>query len=318
MGTSSELRTVLIAGKKVSLTSLSKPIWEKQGIDKAHYLSYLIAISPYLLPFLKNRVLTVIRYPHGVSGDAFFQKHCPEYAPDFIKGKSPGARLVCPDLPSLIWLGNQLALEFHIPFQTIGNRTPSEIVFDLDPPSRDDFPLAVKASLMIKTILDQLHLTAFIKTSGNKGLQIFLPLPDGVFTYQDTRLFMTFVADVLLEKEPALFTTERLKKNRGKRLYLDVVQHSEGKTIIAPYSARGNPEALVSTPLFWDEVNEDLRPEKFPINAIVNRVKQKGCPFADFFRFKQTQPLSPVLAGLKKQNKPNRTGLHQQLPGIKK
>ncbi|TCP29780.1 DNA ligase D [Scopulibacillus darangshiensis] len=306
MGSKEEQRTVLINDKKVNLTSLDKPLWPDKKISKANYLQYLNDVAPNMLPFLKDRALTVIRFPHGAGkSESFFQKNCPDYAPDFIQTATIGDihYIVCSDMATFIWLGNQLAFEFHVPFQTINIDGPSEIVFDLDPPSRDEFSLAIKAALFIKEVLDKLHLVSFIKTSGNKGLQIYIPLPDNQFSFEETRVFTSFVAEYLIEKEPTLFTTERLKKNRGNKLYLDVVQHAEGKTIIAPYSVRGNVEALVATPLFWNEVQPSLRPEQFPLETIIPRIESRGCPFSTFFETKKIQPFVPVLKGLMQQKK---------------
>ncbi|GGH88406.1 bifunctional non-homologous end joining protein LigD [Pullulanibacillus pueri] len=296
-----EDQQVVIDGTTLTLTSLNKPLWPKRDLIKADYFKYVYDIAPYMLPFLKNRALTLLRYPHGADGEAFFQKNCPDYAPDFIETADiEGIHyIVGHDLKTLIWLANQLAFEIHVPFQTIESHQPSEIVIDLDPPSRDYFSLAKEAALMLKDVLDRLALISFVKTSGNKGLQLYLPLPDQMFSYEDTRLFTSFLADYLVEMKPDLFTTERLKKNRGNRLYVDYIQHAEGKTIIAPYSVRGNEDALVATPLYWNEVNDDLRPERFPLDQIKNRLEQKGCPFASFFEAKKRQPFAKVLQGLK-------------------
>lgn len=117
--------------------------------------------------------------------------------------------------------------------------------------------MAIEGALRLKEIFDSLELISFVKTSGNKGLQVYVPIRDQ-FSYEDTRLFTTFIANYLVTKEPNLFTIERLKKKRGERLYIDYVQHGEGKTIIAPYSPRGHKKATVATPLFWDEVNEKV------------------------------------------------------------
>lgn len=290
--------------KEVVITHPEKPIWKDPLINKMEYLFYLREISPYMLPFLKDHPLTVIRYPHGLFGEPFYQKNCPDYAPSFIKTflVEDINYILCNNLKTLVWLGNQLAIEFHIPFQTIKSIGPSEIVFDLDPPSRDEFPLAIKAALYIKEILDQLNLIGFIKTSGSKGLQVHIPLPKDLFSYHDTRLFTEFVANFLVSKEPDLFTIERMKKNRGNRLYVDYVQHAEGKTIIAPYSARGKEEATVATPLFWDEVDENLHIEQFNLQTIMDRVKKQGCPLQHYFKVKEQQPFEPVLQFLK-QNK---------------
>lgn len=286
---------------KIEITHPDKLLWKIEEIQKNDYIQYLHTISPYLLPFLKNRALTVIRYPHGVFGEPFYQKNCPDYAPSFIKTYLEDGidYIVCNDLSTLLWLGNQLAIEFHIPFQTIASDKPSEIVFDLDPPSKHAFPLAVKAALMIKEIIDQFQLISFIKTSGNKGLQIYIPLPDGAFTFDETRLFTSFIADYLVTNAPNDFTTERLKKNRGNRLYIDYVQHAEGKTLIAPYSVRGNELATVATPLYWDEINEQLSAEDFRLTTIIKRLSEKGDPFKDYFHAKKDQPIKPIIAFLR-------------------
>jgi bifunctional non-homologous end joining protein LigD len=288
----------------VDITHPDKPLWEKPLINKMEYLFYLREIAPYMLPFLYNRTLTVIRFPHGLFGEPFYQKNRPDYAPDFIKSYplEDINYILCNDLKTLIWLGNQIAIELHIPFQTINSKGPSEIVFDLDPPSKDDFSLAIRAAIYIKEILNQLQLIGFIKTSGSKGLQIHIPLPENQFSYDDTRLFTSFIADFLVSREPDLFTIERLKKNRGNRLYIDYVQHAEGKTIIAPFSARGREWASVAAPLFWEEVDETLKIEHFTVQNTVTRIKKLGNPFQDYFTVKDQQPFEPVLNFLK-QNK---------------
>lgn len=152
---------------------------------------------------------------------------------------------------------------------------------------------------MIKEVLDQLNLIGFIKTSGNKGLQIYLPLPEDVFSYDDTRLFTSFIADYLISKDPDSFTIERMKKKRGGRLYVDYVQHGEGKTIVAPYSMRGNEHAGVATPLFWEEVHMKLDPKTFNMGNALKRLQKQGDPFKNYIQTKSIQPFSPVLEILK-------------------
>lgn len=286
----------------VEITHPDKPLWVEPSIKKIDFIHYLREISPYMLPFLKDRLLTVIRYPHGIFGESFYQKSCPEYAPNFVQTQMADGinYIVCNNLKTLLWLGNQLAFEYHIPFQTVNNNKPSEIVFDLDPPSREDFELAVIAAKYIKEILDQLELIGFVKTSGNKGLQVYLPLPENTYTFEETRLFTSFIANYLVSKEPDFFTIERMKKNRGNRLYVDYIQHAEGKTIIAPYSSRGTKEATIATPLLWEEVNEHLRIVDFQMNTIIKRINRFGDPFQQYFVAKENQKLRPVLDFLKK------------------
>ncbi|WP_026584244.1 DNA ligase D [Bacillus sp. J33] len=290
---------------EIDITHPDKSLWETPAVQKIDYIHFLREIAPYMLPFLKNRLLTVIRYPHGIFGEPFYQKNCPDYAPEFVETQmSEGINyIVCNNLKTLLWLGNQLAFEYHIPFKTIQSKGPSEIVFDLDPPSRDAFPLAIKAALFIKEVLDHLKLISFVKTSGNKGLQVYIPLPEDTYTFEDTRLFTEFIADYLVSKDPDSFTTERMKKNRGGRLYVDYIQHAEGKTIIAPYSPRGNKAATVAAPLFWEEVNERLTMERFQITNLMKRINSDGDPFHSYFQTKEMQPFSPVLDFLKQQKR---------------
>lgn len=268
----------------LEVTNLDKLVWPKINIHKDDYLLYLQYVAPYMLPFLQNRLLTVIRFPHGIPGEGFFQKNSPTSVPSFVTTKQIRGKnfIVCNNLESLLWLGNQLAIEFHIPFNTINTNLPTEIVFDLDPPSVNEFNLAIDAALKMKAIFDQFGLVSFVKTSGGKGMQIYIPISLDSFSYEDTGIFTKFICDFLVEQYSNLFTTERLKKNRNNRLYLDYVQHKERKTIIAPYSTRGNDKGLISSPLYWEEVNESLKPELFTIQNVIERIKVHGSPFSSF------------------------------------
>ncbi|WP_411747199.1 DNA ligase D [Psychrobacillus psychrotolerans] len=283
------------------ITHPDKPIWPKSGIQKDDYLMYLQRIAPYMLPFLKDRLLTVIRFPHGVPGESFYQKNSPDYVPDFVATKKMDDinYIMCNDLETLLWLGNQLALEFHIPFQTVHTNNPTEIVFDLDPPSVKEFSLAVEAAQQMKVIFDQFRLHSFVKTSGGKGIQLYIPLEEDSFTYEETGIFTKFICDFLVEQQPKWFTTERLKKNRGNKLYLDYVQHKEGKTIVAPFSPRGNELGLIATPLRWEEVKDSLKPDTFTIPSVLDRITKQGDPFKYFRVNSEKDNFAMVLKQLK-------------------
>ncbi|WP_246569728.1 DNA ligase D [Lentibacillus saliphilus] len=280
----------------VDLSNTDKPFWPDADLTKGDLLVYMREVSPYMLPFLKQRALTLIRFPDGVNGTHFFQKHLPDYAPEFIPaGKMAGKKVIlCDGLDALIWFANHGAIEYHIPFQTFNEATPSDIVFDLDPPNRGHFQLAVYAAHLIKRLIDGLELEAFVKTSGNKGLQIHIPLPDNRLTYDDTAIFTEALAKTIEQAEPDLFTTERMKDKRNGRLYIDYVQHGKDKTIIAPYSPRSTGEATVATPLFWEELNEELRPEQFTIKNVVKRIQTLGCPWAHYFKAGTDQRLDAL------------------------
>ncbi|MDA1475812.1 DNA ligase D [Bacillus changyiensis] len=288
----------------LQFTHLDKLIFPKTQKTKADYMGYLIEMGETLLPFLKNRALTVIRYPHGACKESFFQKNKPDYAPDFITSvkDQEHEHILCHDYSVLLWLANQLAVEFHIPFQTVDTQHPTEIVFDLDPPSQSEFSLAVRAAEELRRLFEQLGLQSFPKLSGNKGIQIYIPLSKNTFTYDETRIFTSFAAKYCVSLFPDLFTTERLIKNRQGKLYIDYVQHAPGKTIICPYSPRGNELGTVAAPLFWSEINSTLSPVDFTMDAVIKRVNETGCPFEQFFRQPQDKQIRAILDHLKDSN----------------
>ena len=283
--------------ESVIVTHPDKPVFPASHITKDDYLYYLQTVAPMMMPFLQDRLLTVIRYPHGVPGESFYQKNYIENLPEFITTQLVDDThfILCNNLESLLWLGNQLALEFHIPFQPVSSEQPTEIVFDFDPPTVHEFGLAVDAAVKFKTIMDYFKLTSFIKTSGGKGMQIYIPLPLHTFSYEDTGVFTEFICRFLVQQFPDSFTIERMKKNRGKRLYLDYVQHREGKTIVAPYSPRGNNKGLIATPLLWEEVNEGLTPDLFTIPNIIKRLERMADPFKNFREVGERQPFRAAL-----------------------
>ncbi|WP_245835821.1 DNA ligase D [Virgibacillus ndiopensis] len=301
--TKSKLRLdMAMLPKDMELTNTNKVFWPKNGFTKSDLLVHLREIAPYMLPFLKDHALTIIRSPDGVKGESFFQKHLPDYAPDYIDSIQAGKErlIVCNKLETLLWFGNHGAVEYHVPFQKVESENPSEIVFDLDPPDRDRFSLSIHAARLLKQILDELGIVSFVKTSGNKGLQVYIPIPDNSMSYDETAIFTQAIAWTIEKEFPKHFTTERLKKNRRERLYIDYVQHGRDKTLIAPYSPRKTAEATVATPLYWEEVKEGLAPEQFTINNVAERVKLLGCPFTGYFEEGKKQDLEKVLTLVKK------------------
>ncbi|MCP3030903.1 DNA ligase D [Halobacillus sp. A1] len=280
----------------VEYTHTDKQLWPN-GITKKDYLIYLRHAAAYMLPYFKDKHVTVIRYPDGMKKQSFFQKNAPDYAPDHVKGQSTSEgemRLRVEQLSSLLWLGNQGALEFHLPFQKTLSDHPDEIIFDLDPPEKESFGTAILAAGLLKHLLDELGVYSFVKTSGNKGLQIHLPIEEGSMTYKETRKFTEQLALLLVKEKPELFTIERLKKNRRGRLYIDYVQHAEGKTIIAPYSARATKEASVAAPLFWHELDEPLTPSMFTVKNVIERLHKLGCPFQNYQEVRKVQPINTI------------------------
>ncbi|MDG5786950.1 DNA ligase D [Evansella sp. AB-P1] len=290
--------------KSIQITSPDKPIWNNPYVNKDQYISYLYEISPYILPFLNDRIVTVLRFPHGVHDEAFYQKNCPDYAPPFITTFEEDNinYIVCNDPSTLIWLGNQLALEFHVPFNTIKSSNPNEIVFDLDPPSKDYFPLAIKGAMEMHRLFEKFQITSYPKLSGNKGIQIHIPIMDSQLTYKETRYFTEFIANYLVEKFPNDFTVERMKKKRKNKLYIDFVQHWSGKTIICPYSLRGVEGATVAAPLYWEEVNKNLHPNNYQLYTMLDRLNTISCPLKDYFQQKN-ESVKEIITSIKEKQK---------------
>ena len=261
-------------------------MWPEQGITKADYVKYLIDVSPWLLPHLQNRPLTVIRYPQGVHGHAFYQKNAPTGTPDWVKTapiwsedrKDMIHYVIVDSLASLIWLGNLACLEFHVGFTTLLQPNhPTAVAFDLDP-TVPGFEPVREVALTLHQLLKRLHLPHIPKTSGATGLQVFIPLTRG-HSYEDTRVFTKAVAEYLLKRLPRIVTLERLTRNRKDKVYVDYPQHGASRTLIAPYSARARNHATVSTPLRWDELERGVTPEDFTILNVPGRLKKQGDPF---------------------------------------
>lgn len=275
-------RSLFPLPESIHTTSLDKPLWAHT--NKKEYLNYLQAASSFMLPFLHNRALTVIRFPHGtMQKERFYQKHVPNYAPDFVHTAwlENIEYILCNNPDTLLWLGNQLALELHVPFQPVQYSKPSEIVLDLDPPDDTTFHLAREAALDIKLIFERFDLPFFCKTTGGKGLQIHVPLQENAITYEETARFLSFVAQFLSKQKKELYTTERLKRNRKGRLYLDYVQHSFNKTVIAPYSLRES--GYIATPLTEEELHSStLTPDQFTQKMVYERFLRLQNPFANY------------------------------------
>ncbi|MFB4165272.1 DNA ligase D [Alteribacillus sp. JSM 102045] len=288
----------------VNITHPDKPLWPEKGVKKKHFLHYVRYAAPYILPFLKDRPLTVIRYPHGMLEEGFFQKDCPDYAPEFVETTDLDDNhfILCNKVETLLWLANQLALEWHVPFQRYHTTYVDEIVFDLDPPDPNYFHLAIEGALLLKELCDKFQLFSFVKFSGNKGLQVYIPLPENAYTWSDTNQITTAFGAFLTKKHPKLFTQERLKKKRGRKLYIDVPQHREGKTIIAPYSLRGKADPLIACPLYWEEVSSSLDRKRFTMDYVLERLIINGCPFKKMEEVKRDQPLDYLLSILEDKN----------------
>lgn len=291
--------TLTIEGQEIQITNPDKPLWPEVGITKAMYLQKLAALSPYLLRYCRGRLLTTIRYPHGVPGEFFYQKNAPEPTPPFVKTAiHENINYVLLDgLPELLWLGNLAALEFHPSLHYADSTLPCEWMIDLDP-SQPEEPRIMEAAAIVGSVLRSLGISSVPKTSGATGVQIIVPIPEGM-TFDELRTIGQFVAQYVTEMHPKLFTIERLKKNRGDNIYFDYLQHYSGRTLAAPYTPRARPLATVSTPLTWEEVSQNVSPSDFHLLNIVERLQEKG----DLLTLLPPQPLEPILRHLSSKRK---------------
>ena len=295
--------SLLVEGKEVKITNPEKVLWPEMGIRKIDYITKLIELAPYLLPYSRDHMLTTIRYPDGVhkKSKSFYQKNLPPSSPDWIPTVSwhENNYIILNDLAVLVWLGNQAALEFHIPFNSNENQNnPDSLVFDLDPSEGQSFEDAAEAALLIYTELNNLSIASYIKTSGASGLQIYIPV-GGKYDYDTARKINHFFAVFFSQKYPQKITIERMVKNRGKKLYFDYLQMWQGKTIICPYSPRATLKATIATPLEWNELQADINPEEFNLLNIAQRLQSKKDLFQPLLQQDRAQDLDFILQNLR-------------------
>ena len=294
--------------REVRFSNLDKLFWPNEGITKGDLLGYYQAVAPVLVPHLKGRPFTMRRYPDGVDGKAFFQKHAPAHMPEWIGtfralvGTREQARakkwidfpLVSDEL-ALLWMVNMGCIDMNTWYSRIDRpERPDFVLFDLDPTSEVPWSQTVEVALMLKELLDALGLESFPKTSGGKGFHVLVPL-DRRSTYDDTRHFAELVAGAIARTHPTLATTEWSKAHR-RGVLIDSNQNGEGKTIASVYSVRPKPGAPVSTPLAWDEVDGKLDPASYTMPVVLERVRQLGDLYAGVLTARQS--LSKALKSL--------------------
>jgi len=279
-------KTVLIADKEIKLTNLEKIFWP-EGLTKAHLVKYYTDIAPILLPYIYNRPLVMKRYPDGIAGESFYQKECPAYAPPWVQTYSFTHSgkivryIICNHLATLVWLANQACIEVHAFLSNIDKiNYPDIAVFDLDPAEGAGFIQVLNVALLIRQILASFNLRAFVKTSGARGLHLFIPLVP-VYSFETVALFARYVALKVVQGYPSMATVERKVENRKGRVYIDYLQNGRGKTMAFPYSLRPLPGAPVSMPLAWDEVEQmNIEPASFHVQNVFQRLNQ----FGDLFK----------------------------------
>jgi DNA ligase D len=244
-------------------TILSRPdklLWPEEGVTKRLYLEYLDAVSGHMLPWLRDRPLTLVRAPDGVGRHRYFQKDTPRYAPDWIRTVSIHAESAkrtvryvrCNDRRTLAWLGNQAAVEFHPSPVRVPRLDRPDLIFDLDPP-RDRYPAVVDVAMVLHEVLEELHLPSGVKTTGSKGVHVVVPLQRR-FAQDQVRRAAERIAAAVVGRVPDLATTEFRIADRGGRVLVDIWRNAPSQTAVAPYSPRALPEATVSFPLTWPDL----------------------------------------------------------------
>ncbi|PYX81759.1 MAG: ATP-dependent DNA ligase, partial [Acidobacteria bacterium] len=253
---------VEIQGKQLSLSNLQKVMYPATGFTKAQVIDYYVRIAPVLLPHLRGRPLTMKRYPEGVAGMHFYEKNCPTHRPEWVTTApiwSEGNNrwmdyCMVQDLPTLVWAANLADLELHTSLSLAKKiLQPTMLVFDLDPGPPADIVLCCQVGLWLRQIFEQLGLETFPKTSGSKGLQVYLPLNTPV-TYEQTKPFAHELARILERQHPQIIVSDMKKSLRAGKVFVDWSQNDDHKTTVCVYSLRAKERPMVSTPVTWQEV----------------------------------------------------------------
>ena len=266
--------------KRVEVTRPDKLLWPELEITKQRYVDYLAAVSDPMLPWLRERPLTLVRAPDGVGGERYYQKDTPKYAPSWVRtvaiqaAKRQVAYTVCNDTDTLAWLGNQAALEFHpAPVRRDRLEQPDQLTVDIDPPD-DAFDAAVEVALLVLEVTDELWLTTLVKTTGGNGLHIVMPIRRHVSSEQ-LRQAATKLTEIVQERRPDLVTAEFRKADRGGKVMLDPSRNSTGATVVAPYSPRAREDATVSFPVLPEELRS-VDPGAFTVLTVPDLLDRPG------------------------------------------
>ena len=280
------------------LTNLDKIYFPEHGYTKGDLIQYYDTVAPLILPHLKDRPLSLKRYPNGIHGEYFFQKNTPDNYPSWLRTEivDNTRYIICNDKATLLYLANLGCIDQNPLMSRIGsNESPDFILMDIDP-YQCGYDKVVEAALLVKGKLDAIGLTGYPKTTGGDGMHVYVPI-EPVYAFETARAFAEIIARLLAAEHPKLFTTPRAVDKREKdRVYFDWMQIASAKTISAPYVVRAHPGAPVSTPLAWDEVKSGLHPSHFTIKTAPARFAKLGDLFAGVL--KKPQRLEEAFARL--------------------
>ncbi|MEX2107467.1 MAG: non-homologous end-joining DNA ligase [Solirubrobacterales bacterium] len=299
-------RQVEVDGRELKLTNLEKVLYPKAGFTKGEVIDYYAKVAPAIVPHLAGRALTLRRFPEGVDDTdaAFFEKRCPKHRPEWVQttrvlaGPHSGYidYCVCDDLPTLIWMAQLAAIELH-PSLSLGSKPeqPTVLAFDLDPGPPAGILDCSRVALRLREVLDHVGIECFAKTSGSKGMQLYVPLNTPT-SYEETRPFAQALAKLLAKQTPDEVIAKMGKKTLRKgKVLIDWYQNNERKTTIAVYSLRARERPTVSTPVTWEEVEravdrDDADSLVFEAADVLKRIEKHGDLFAPVLELKQKLP----------------------------
>lgn len=294
---------VQIEDVELTISNLDKVFYPSSGFTKGQVIDFYIRIAPALLAHLAGRPITLKRYPDGALANFFYQKECPPHRPDWVptvpvwsEGNQKNTNYcLLEDLPSLVWAVNLAALELHTSLSLAQNMpTPTMVVFDLDPGPPAAIIECAQVALLLREIFDAHSLTAYPKTSGSKGLQVYIPLNTAT-NYEETKSFARHLAQLLEQQYPHLVVSNMKKALRKGKVFVDWSQNDEHKTTVCVYSLRARPEPTVSAPVTWEEVKQAWKtkdPSLLTITApmVLERYEKYGDMFAPLLSKKQKLP----------------------------
>ena len=299
----SQKAELIVEGRKLPVSNLNKVLYPKAGFTKGQVIDYYIRIAPVLLPHLKDRPLTMKRYPNGVDGMFFYEKNCPTHRPEWVKTAKVWSHgnqrdmfyCLAQDLPTLVWAANLADLELHTSLARKKDvAKPTMMVFDLDPGPPAGIVQCCQVGIWLRELLAQMKLQSWPKTSGSKGLQVYVPLNTPA-TFDQTKALSRALAEHLEREHPELVVHRMLKSLRGGKVLVDWSQNDEHKTTVNVYSLRAKEQPTVSTPVTWEEVETCLKKKDpdllaFTSDQVLERVAQMGDLFEPVETLKQKLP----------------------------
>jgi bifunctional non-homologous end joining protein LigD len=295
---------VEVEGRLLKLTNLGKVLYPRNGFTKGQLIGYYASIAPVLLAHLRGRPLTLKRYPNGVASSFFYEKDCPRHAPEWVKTAAIWSEhsqreihyCLCEDLPTLVWVANLASIELHPSLSDAQHiQHPTTLAFDLDPGAPASIVQCCEVAIELHDMFSDLDMRSFVKTSGSKGLQVYIPINAEELTYEQTKPFAHAVAALLEQRRSELVVSTMARSQREGKVLIDWSQNDEHKTTVSAYSLRARGMPTVSTPVTWEEIQacldtQDPEPLGFEAQEVLDRVRRHGDLFAEVLSLPQPLP----------------------------